>query len=92
MIDSERRLFLERILENFCNARKRGEMRLSKIYFLANADNEQYTNIDYLIMLVCAVIKNLNARAKEHTRTEKTRNENLGLAFHQKKKKKKNIN
>lgn len=39
MIDSERRLFLERILENFCNARKRGEMRLSKIYFLANADN-----------------------------------------------------
>lgn len=48
---------------------------------------EQYTNIDYLIMLVCAVIKNLNARAKEHTRTEKTRNENFGLAFRQKKKK-----
>lgn len=49
---------------------------------------EQYTNIDYLIMLVCAVIKNLNARAKEHTRTEKTRNENLGLVFPSKKKKK----
>lgn len=39
MIDSERRLFLKRILENFCNARKREEMRLSKIFFLANADN-----------------------------------------------------